>query len=175
MQAKNTVPTQDFGTALSTGDYLVRADYTGVQEETALSAYPHVTTNPISPLTALLGQNVTGDGACFAGTTPIGEKIRSESGGAENRNLTHTAVEEARKYLTDTETNRPSDMAYFGSFTGDGDNGDYSGGNFPVFVISTTSTDEANRALYSALSLLTNRVMYGKTITNDLDPAPRRT
>lgn len=172
VQAKNTVPTQDFGTALSTGDYLVRADYTGVQEETALSAYPHVTTNPISPLTALLGQNVTGDGACFTGTTPIGEKIRFDSGGTENRNLTHTAVEEARKYLTDTETNRPSDMAYFGSFTGDGDNGDYSGGNFPVFVISTTSTDEANRALYSALSLLTNRVMYGKTITNDLDPAP---
>ena len=172
VQAENTVPTQDFGTALSTGDYLVRADYTGVQEETALSAYPHVTTNPISPLTALLGQNVTGDGACFDGTTPIGEKIRSESGSKENRNLTHTAVEEARKYLTDTETNRPSDMAYFGSFTGDGDNGDYTGGNFPVFVISTTSTDEANRALYSALSLLTNRVMYGKTITNDLDPAP---
>lgn len=174
VQAKNTVPTQDFGTALSTGDYLVRADYTGVQEETTLSAYPHVTTNPISPLTALLGQNVTGDGACFVGgtSTPIGEKIRFDSGGVENRNLTHTAVEEARKYLTDTETNRPSDMAYFGSFTGDGDNGDYAGGNFPVFVISTTSTDEANRALYSALSLLTNRVMYGKTITNDLDPAP---
>lgn len=172
VQAKNTVPTQDFGTALSAGDYLVRSDYTGVQEETTLSAYPHVTTNPISPLTALLGQNVTGDGACFDGATPIGEKIRFDSGGTENRNLTHTAVEEARKYLTDTETNRPSDMAYFGSFTGDGDNGDYSGGNFPVFVISTTSTDEANRALYSALSLLTNRVMYGKTITNDLDPAP---
>lgn len=174
VQAENTVPTQDFGTALSTGDYLVRSDYTGVQEETTLSAYPHVTTNPIGPLTALLGQNVTGDGACFAGgtSTPIGEKIRSESGGTENRNLTHTAVEEARKYLTDTETNRPSDMAYFGSFTGDGDNGDDSGGNFPVFVISTTSTDEANRALYSALSLLTNRVMYGQTITNDLDPAP---
>ena len=172
VQAKNTVPTQDFGTALAEGDYLVRSDYTGIQEETTLSAYPHVTTNPISPLTALLGQNVTGDGACFAGATPIGEKIRSESGGTENRNLTHTAVEEARKYLTDTETNRPSDMAYFGSFTGDGDNGDYSGGNFPVFVISTTSTDEANRALYSALSLLTNRVMYGKTITNDLNPAP---
>lgn len=174
VQAENTVPTQDFGTALSTGDYLVRADYTGVQEETALSAYPHVTTNPISPLTALLGQNVTGDGACFVGGTaaPIGEKIRFDSSGTENRNLTHTAVEEAREYLTDTETNRPSDMAYFGSFTGDGDNGDYSGGNFPVFVISTTSTDEANRALYSALSLLTNRVMYGKTITNDLDPAP---
>ena len=172
VQAKNTVPTQDFGTALSTGDYLVRSDYTGVQEETTLSAYPHVTTNPISPLTALLGQNVTGDGACFAGATPIGEKIRFDSGGTENRNLTHTAVEEAREYLTDTETNRPSDMAYFGSFTGDGDNGDYTGGNFPVFVISTTSTDEANRALYSALSLLTNRVMYGKTITNDLDPAP---
>ena len=172
VQAKNTVPTQDFGTALSAGDYLVRSDYTGVQEETTLSAYPHVTTNPISPLTALLGQNVTGDGACFAGATPIGEKIRFDSGGTENRNLTHTAVEEARKYLTDTETNRPSDMAYFGSFTGDGDNGDYTGGNFPVFVISTTSTDEANRALYSALSLLTNRVMYGKTITNDLDPAP---
>ena len=131
-----------------------------------------MTTNPISPLTALLGQNVTGDGACFAGATPIGEKIRFDSGGTENRNLTHTAVEEARKYLTDTETNRPSDMAYFGSFTGDGDNGDDSGGNFPVFVISTTSTDEANRALYSALSLLTNRVMYGKTITQDLDPAP---
>lgn len=172
VQAKNTVPTQDFGTALSAGDYLVRSDYTGVQEETTLSAYPHVTTNPISPLTALLGQNVTGDGACFDGATPIGEKIRFDSSGTENRNLTHTAVEEARKYLTDTETNRPSDMAYFGSFTGDGDNGDYSGGNFPVFVISTTSTDEANRALYSALSLLTNRVMYGKTITNDLDPAP---
>ena len=172
VQAKNTVPTQDFGTALSTGDYLVRSDYTGVQEETTLSAYPHVTTNPISPLTALLGQNVTGDGACFDGATPIGEKIRFDSGGTENRNLTHTAVEEARKYLTDTETNRPSDMAYFGSFTGDGDNGDYSDGNFPVFVISTTSTDEANRALYSALSLLTNRVMYGKTITNDLNPAP---
>lgn len=172
VQAKNTVPTQDFGTALSTGDYLVRSDYTGIQEETTLSAYPHVTTNPISPLTALLGQNVTGDGACFAGATPIGEKIRFDSGGTENRNLTHTAVEEARKYLTDTETNRPSDMAYFGSFTGDGDNGDDSGGNFPVFVISTTSTDEANRALYSALSLLTNRVMYGKTITNDLNPAP---
>ena len=172
VQAKNTVPTQDFGTALSTGDYLVRSDYTGVQEETTLSAYPHVTTNPISPLMALLGQNVTGDGACFDGATPIGEKIRFDSGGTENRNLTHTAVEEARKYLTDTETNRPSDMAYFGSFTGDGDNGDDSGGNFPVFVISTTSTDEANRALYSALSLLTNRVMYGKTITNDLDPAP---
>lgn len=174
VQRKNTVPTQDFGTALSTGDYLVRSDYTGIQEETTLSAYPHVTTNPISPLTALLGQNVTGDGACFVGgtSTPIGEKIRSESGGTENRNLTHTAVEEARKYLTDTETNRSSDMAYFGSFTGDGDNGDYTGGNFPVFVISTTSTDEANRALYSALSLLTNRVMYGKTITNDLDPAP---
>ncbi len=172
VQAKNTVPTQDFGTALSTGDYLVRSDYTGVQEETTLSAYPHVTTNPISPLTALLGQNVTGDGACFDGATPIGEKIRFDSSGTENRNLTHTAVEEARKYLTDTETNRPSDMAYFGSFTGDGDNGDYSGGNFPVFVISTTSTDEANRALYSALSLLTNRVMYGKTITNDLNPAP---
>ena len=172
VQAENTVPTQDFGTALSTGDYLVRSDYTGVQEETTLSAYPHVTTNPISPLTALLGQNITGDGACFDGATPIGEKIRFDSGGTENRNLTHTAVEEARKYLTDTETNRPSDMAYFGSFTGEGDNGDYSGGNFPVFVISTTSTDEANRALYSALSLLTNRVMYGKTITNDLDPAP---
>ena len=172
VQAKNTVPTQDFGTALSTGDYLVRSDYTGIQEETTLSAYPHVTTNPISPLTALLGQNVTGDSACFAGATPIGEKIRFDSGGTENRNLTHTAVEEAREYLTDTETNRPSDMAYFGSFTGDGDNGDYIGGNFPVFVISTTSTDEANRALYSALSLLTNRVMYGKTITNDLDPAP---
>ena len=172
VQAENTVPTQDFGTALSTGDYLVRSDYTGVQEETTLSAYPHVTTNPISPLTALLGQNVTGDGACFDGATPIGEKIRFDSSGTENRNLTHTAVEEARKYLTDTETNRPSDMAYFGSFTGDGDNGDYSGGNFPVFVISTTSTDEANRALYSALSLLTNRVMYGKTITNDLNPAP---
>ena len=172
VQAKNTVPTQDFGTALSAGDYLVRSDYTGVQEETILSAYPHVTTNPISPLTALLGQNVTGDGACFDGATPIGEKIRFDSGGTENRNLTHTAVEEARKYLTDTETNRPSDMAYFGSFTGDGDNGDYTGGNFPVFVISTTSTDEANRALYSALSLLTNRVMYGKTITNDLNPAP---
>ena len=172
VQAENTVPTQDFGTALSAGDYLVRSDYTGVQEETTLSAYPHVTTNPISSLTALLGQNVTGDGACFDGATPIGEKIRFDSGGTENRNLTHTAVEEARKYLTDTETNRPSDMAYFGSFTGDGDNGDYSGGNFPVFVISTTSTDEANRALYSALSLLTNRVMYGKTITNDLNPAP---
>ena len=172
VQAKNTVPTQDFGTALSVGDYLVRSDYTGVQEETTLSAYPHVTTNPISSLTALLGQNVTGDGACFDGATPIGEKIRFDSGGTENRNLTHTAVEEARKYLTDTETNRPSDMAYFGSFTGDGDNGDYTDGNFPVFVISTTSTDEANRALYSALSLLTNRVMYGKTITNDLDPAP---
>lgn len=172
VQGENTVPTQDFGTALSAGDYLVRSDYTGVQEETTLSAYPHVTTNPISPLTALLGQNVTGDGACFDGATPIGEKIRFDSSGTENRNLTHTAVEEARKYLTDTETNRPSDMAYFGSFTGDGDNGDYSGGNFPVFVISTTSTDEANRALYSALSLLTNRVMYGKTITNDLDPAP---
>lgn len=172
VQAKNTVPTQDFGTALSAGDYLVRSDYTGVQEETALSAYPHVTTNPISPLTVLLGQNVTGDGACFDGATPIGEKIRFDSSGTENQNLTHTAVEEAREYLTDTETNRPSDMAYFGSFTGDGDNGDYSGGNFPVFVISTTSTDEANRALYSALSLLTNRVMYGKTITNDLDPAP---
>ena len=172
VQAKNTVPTQDFGTALSTGDYLVRSDYTGVQEETTLSAYPHVTTNPISPLTALLGQDITGDGACFDGATPIGEKIRFDSSGTENRNLTHTAVEEARKYLTDTETNRPSDMAYFGSFTGDGDNGDYSGGNFPVFVISTTSTDEANRALYSALSLLTNRVMYGKTITNDLNPAP---
>ena len=172
VQGENTVPTQDFGTALSDGDYLVRSDYTGVQEETTLSAYPHVTTNPISPLTALLGQNVTGDGACFDGATPIGEKIRFDSGGTENRNLTHTAVEEARKYLTDTETNRPSDMAYFGSFTGDGDNGDYTGGNFPVFVISTTSTDEANRALYSALSLLTNRVMYGKTITNDLNPAP---
>ena len=172
VQAKNTVPTQDFGTALSAGDYLVRSDYTGVQEETTLSAYPHVTTNPISPLTELLGTTVTGDGACFDGATPIGEKIRFDSGGTENRNLTHTAVEEARKYLTDTETNRPSDMAYFGSFTGDGDNGDYTGGNFPVFVISTTSTDEANRALYSALSLLTNRVMYGKTITNDLDPAP---
>ena len=172
VQRKNTVPTQDFGTALSAGDYLVRSDYTGVQEETTLSAYPHVTTNPISPLTALLGQNVTGDGACFDGATPIGEKIRFDSSGTENRNLTHTAVEEAREYLTDTETNRPSDMAYFGSFTGDGDNGDDSGGNFPVFVISTTSTDEANRALYSALSLLTNRVMYGKTITNDLDPAP---
>ena len=174
VQAENTVPTQDFGTALSTGDYLVRSDYTGVQEETALSAYPHVTTNPISPLTELLGTTVTGDGACFAGgtSTPIGEKIRFDSSGTENRNLTHTAVEEAREYLTDTETNRPSDMAYFGSFTGDGDNSDYSGGNFPVFVISTTSTDEANRALYSALSLLTNRVMYGKTITNDLNPAP---
>ena len=172
VQAENTLPTQDFGTALSAGDYLVRSDYTGVQEETGLSAYPHVTTNPISPLTELLGQNVTSDGACFAGATPIGEKIRFDSSGTENRNLTHTAVEEAREYLTDTETNRPSDMAYFGSFTGDGDNGDYTGGNFPVFVISTTSTDEANRALYSALSLLTNRVMYGKTITNDLDPAP---
>ena len=172
VQRKNTVPTQDFGTALSTGDYLVRSDYTGVQEETTLSAYPHATTNPISPLTELLGTTVTGDGACFDGATPIGEKIRFDSSGTENRNLTHTAVEEARKYLTDTETNRPSDMAYFGSFTGDGDNGDYTGGNFPVFVISTTSTDEANRALYSALSLLTNRVMYGKTITNDLNPAP---
>ena len=174
VQAENTVPTQDFGTALSTGDYLVRADYTGVQDNTGSEndRYPYVTINPLSPLKALLGQNVTGDGACFAGTPPIGEKIRSESGSTENRNLTHTAVEEAREYLTGTETNRPSDMAYFGSFTGDGDNGAYTGGNFPVFVISTTSTDEANRALYSALSLLTNRVMYGKTITNDLDPAP---
>ena len=176
VQGENTVPTQDFGTALSTGDYLVRADYTGAQVNTSSEndRYPYVTINPVSPLTALLGQNVTGDGACFAGgtSTPIGEKIRFDSSGTENRNLTHTAVEEAREYLTGTETNRPSDMAYFGSFTGDGDNGDYTGGNFPVFVISTTSTDEANRALYSALSLLTNRVMYGKTITNDLDPVP---
>ncbi len=171
-QAENTVPTQDFGTALGEGDYLVRADYTGVQDqETTLSKYPHVTTNPISPLTELLETTVTGDGACFDGTTPIGEKIRADSCGTENRNLTHAAVEEARKYLTNAETNRPSDTAYFGSFAADGDNGDYAGSNFPVFVISTTSTDEANRALYSALSLLTNRVMYGKTITGDLDPA----
>lgn len=170
-QAENTVPTQDFGTALGEGDYLVRSDYTGVQDqETSLSEYPHVTTNPVSPLESLLGTTVTGDGACFDGTTPIGEKIRSDSSGTENRNLTHTAVEEARKYLTDADTNKPVDMAYFGSFAADGDNGDYTGSNFPVFVISTTSTDEANRALYSALSLLTNRVMYGQTIAGDLDP-----
>ena len=171
-QKENTVPTQDFGTALGEGDYLVRADYTGVQDqETTLSKYPHVTTNPVSPLTELLGMTVTGDGACFDGKTPIGEKIRSDSSGTENRNLTHTAVEDALQYLTDADTGKPVDMAYFGSFAADGDNGDYAGSNFPVFVISTTSTDEANRALYSALSLLTNRVMYGKTIAGDLDPA----
>ena len=178
-QAENTVPAQDFGTALGDGDYLVRSDYTGVQDgDTTLSEYPHVTTNPVSSLTELLDglldtdEKVTGDGACFVGdsTVAIGEKIRSDSSGTENRNLTHTAVEEARKYLTDAAANRPADMAYFGSFTGDGDNAGYDGGNFPVFVISTTSTDEANRALYSALSLLTNRVMYGQTITGDLNP-----
>lgn len=182
-QTENTVPMRDFPEALDLekNEYLVRADYTGVQEnKDANKKYPYVTTNPVSPLTELLDgllnqdEKVTGDGASFVGSTsaPIGEKIRSDSSGTENRNLTHTAVEEARKYLTDTETNRPADMAYFGSFTGDGDNGGYTGGNFPVFVISTTSTDEANRALYSALSLLTNRVMYGETITHDLDPAP---
>ena len=179
-QQENTLPMKDFGTAPSSGSYVVRADYTGAANGDASK----VTTSPRSSLN-IPDKTITGDGASFVKdtTTPVGDQIladlktTTDSAGAKiqptNLNLKHSA---ALAYDESTKTAytyllENSGKAFFGDFKQQGGNSeeDYKGGSFPVLTLVTNSSVEANKLIYSWISLLTNRTINtsseGVTIT----------
>lgn len=187
-QQENTLPMKDFGTNPSSY-YVVRADYKGYQdgngENITGAKAPYVTTSPLSPLGTLGSDRITGDGASFVKdtTTPVGDQIladlktTTDSAGAKiqptNLNLKHStalAYGESKKtaytYLLEN-----SGKAFFGDFKQQGGNSeeDYKGGSFPVLTLVTNSSVDANKLIYSWISLLTNRTINtsseGVTIT----------
>ena len=101
-QTDNTLPMKDFGTAPSSGSYVVRADYKGYQDGTIAGAKaPYVTTSPLSPLGTLPTETessnitITGDGASFVKdtTTPVGGQILEDlKDPATNLNLKHSTA-----------------------------------------------------------------------------------
>lgn len=179
-QSSNTLPMKDFGTAPSSGSYVVRADYTGAANGDASK----VTTSPRSSLNTP-DKTITGDGASFVKdtTTPVGDQIladlrtTTDSAGGKiqptNLNLKHSTAPaygddatKAYEYLWEN-----SGKAFFGDFKQQGGNSeeDYKGGSFPVLTLVTNSSVDANKLIYSWISLLTNRTINtsseGVTIT----------
>ena len=186
-QQENTLPMKDFGTAPSSGSYVVRADYTGAANGDASK----VTISPLSPLGTLPTETessnitITGDGASFVKdtTTPVGDQIladlktTTDSAGAKiqptNLNLKHSA---ALAYDESTKTAytyllENSGKAFFGDFKQQGGNADYSDitdaskVNFPVLTLVTNSSVDANKLIYSWISLLTNRTINDTVVS----------
>lgn len=179
-QQENTLPMKDFGTAPSSGSYVVRADYTGAANGDASK----VTTSPRSSLN-IPDKTITGDGASFVKdtTTPVGDQIladlktTTDSAGAKiqptNLNLKHSAAlaygeskKTAYTYLLEN-----SGKAFFGDFKQQGGNADYSDVtdafkvNFPVLTLVTNGSVEANKLIYSWISLLTNRTINDTVVS----------
>lgn len=172
-QTDNTLPMKDFGTAPSSGSYVVRADYKGYQDGTIAGAKaPYVTTSPLSPLGTLESATITGDGASFVKdtTTPVGGQILADlDNSTENLNLKHSTAliysDDATKAYTYLLEN--SGKAFFGDFKQQGGNSeeDYKGGSFPVLTLVTNSSVDANRLIYSWISLLTNRTINDTVVS----------
>ena len=193
-QQENTLPMKDFGTNPGTGSYVVRADYKGYQdgngENITGAKAPYVTTSPLSPLGTLGSDRITGDGASFTKnasgtdtTTPVGDQIladlktTTDSAGAKiqptNLNLKYSTAlaygDDATKAYEYLLAN--SGKAFFGDFKQQGGNADYSDVtdaskvNFPVLTLVTNSSVDANKLIYSWISLLTNRTINDTVVS----------
>lgn len=184
-QQENTLPMKDFGT--NPGSYyVVRADYTGNQDGNITGAKaPYVTTSPLSPLNTP-DKTITGDGASFVKdtTTPVGDQIladlktTTDSAGAKiqptNLNLKHSTALAYGESASDANAKKAytyllenSGKAFFGDFKQQGGNSeeDYTGGSFPVLTLVTNSSVEANKLIYSWISLLTNRTINDTVVS----------
>lgn len=153
----SNLPSRDVGSGTPKSDsYIIRADYQGScmgeAPNTTGAESPYVTVNPISPLT-IPEMTVTGDGAAFAKgtTTPLLSLIM---GGDRYYNT----AKYSKAYLTkkisdgtlsltslaDEELNTIEETTFLKA------------NDFPVVVLQTNSSDEADRCLSSVISMLTN-------------------
>lgn len=154
-QTENTLPIKYYGTAPSSASYIVRADYTGAANGNA----SNIITSPVSSVNELVDdKQITSDGASFcASKEAIGTKILNDLKIDGNLNLKHSGVSEASSYLTSKEN-----IWSFSDFESAGGN-DFTlpeENNFPVLVLTSTSSREINNIVYSWISVLTNRQMY---------------
>lgn len=161
-QTDNTLPMKYYGTDPNSSSYIVRADYTGVANGDASL----VTSRPNSNLGNLSAYsdddsvtiNITGDGSSFnAENQAIGIEILEDLGINKRLNLKHSEVSEAKQHLDDTKN-----IWSFSDFNTAGGN-DFKlldDKNFPVLVLTTTSSREINNIVYSWLSMFTNRKLY---------------
>lgn len=151
-QSANTLPMKDFGTNPGTGSYVIRSDYTGA----ANGVVSNVTTKPVSPLTIEDVGTLTGDGAAFDGNTtvPVAQKIWDASTGKTRLNLAHYSQikDGSRAYLKTAEDNKKFEFTDFKT----AEQSQSIAVNFPVVKLLTNSSSEANKILYSCISLLSN-------------------
>lgn len=147
-------PMKDFGTGQSANSYAIRADYTGSclegSHNTANSYSPFVTVNPLSSL-ELPNKTVTGDGAFFStDNVPLLQKILSEDVyyniNSTSKNFLKGRIENETIALSSFKN---SDLNTF-------IDSDTQPANFPVIVLQTNNSDEANNCLHSIISALTN-------------------
>ena len=161
----NQLPVRDFGTnkAITSDSYVIRADYQGTcmgeEPNTTGASSPYVTINPLSPL-KIPEMNLTGDGAAFSeSTTPMLSRILEEDkyyNCSDSRNYLQKMSQGENSVVTlthfkDQELNTSVEMGF----------------DFPVIVLQTNSSDEANRCLSSVISMLTNWELCTATASGD--------
>ena len=170
-QSSNTLPMKEFGSSPNSNSYIVRADYTGVQDVTTNGAYPYVTTNPISTLGTLTTNDVeeqsttftvTGDGAAFYNDKQaIGSKILADLNEAGRLNLKYSAVSDAKTYIESLSSTSGTSYWEMSNFDVAGENTfTLENQDFPVLVLTSTSSTDINNMIYSWISLLTNCPLY---------------
>lgn len=147
-------PMKDFGSGQSAKSYVIRADYTGScssdSHNTDNSNSPFVTVNPLSKL-KLPDKTVTGDGTVFStDNVPLLQKILSEDVyyniNSTSKNFLKGRIENETIALSSFKN---SDLNTF-------IDSDTQPANFPVIVLQTNNSDEANNCLHSIISALTN-------------------
>ena len=157
-------PMKDFGTGQGSDSYVIRADYAGSSKEEPHNAInassPYVTVNPLSSL-VIPDQTITGDGAVFSNgtSTPLLKSILDEDKYYNIQTYSKNYLKKMNGNSENFESSENSVIAV-GSFKNSdlntfGDN-DEQPNDFPVIVLQTNSSDEANRCLHSIISVLTN-------------------
>lgn len=151
---RNTLPMKDFGTAPSSGSYVIRSDYTGAANGVASA----VTTKPDGTRIPGVGA-LTGDGAGFITVNneskSIASQIWTDSKGSENLNLKYySQIQESLKYLKPLVTGETIQFTDFKTAA------ESNATNFPVISLQTSSDDEVNNSLFSCISLLSNWEEY---------------
>ena len=151
-------PMKDFGTVLGSDNYVIRADYTGSSKEESHNAInassPYVTVNPLSSL-VIPDQTITGDGAVFSNgtSTPLLKTILDEDKyyniQSYSKNYLNELIGNSENSVVSLSNFKNSDLNIFGV------NAEQPN-DFPVIVLQTNSSDEANRCLHSIISVLTN-------------------
>lgn len=143
-------PVKDIGKNQNAEGYIIRSDYQGsCKNESANSTgSPYVTINPVSPL-VVPDKTITGDGAVFSeGTTPLLHKILNET-------KYYNVLTNSTNYLNSKDTTvslsnfKNKDLNTFEENASQPI-------DFPVVVLQTNSSNEANQCLHSIISALTN-------------------